>query len=388
MRRLLPLLLVLLAFDALAVDLTGTVADSAGKPIGRATVSIYMAFPRTGVSAICPSCYRDCGKSVTTDQRGQFRVAGLDKSLVFRVLAVADGYEPKFAEGVDAVKGPLSVRLAPRNAADANLLVRGRVVDPKGKPVVGATAHFHALRVGRRTGYGNIPGVDPLSITDGNGIFVLKVPQADATLDVRIRARNLAPTIATALPPAAEPRDIKLSVGATITGRVVRDGKPVSSARVALIQTNRFSRDWLGPEEIGTDEQGRFLLLAVKPDEEYVLHGFMADGPSFQTRPVKSGAVSSTVDAGTLEVRRGHRVAGYIVRSGGARLPHALRVTLTRVGEDIQIAEVGADGAFAFENVPAELVRLAIPRFVFTDGRRQVEITPTRDVTDLMLEIK
>lgn len=387
MRRLFPLLLVLFScLDAFANDLTGTIVDAGGKPIRGAHVSIYMAFPRTGVSAICPSCYRDCGKSVTADARGKFRVASLDNALLFRVLAVADGYEPAFANDVDAAKGPLTIQLKPRAAADRELLVRGRVVDPKGKPVAGATVEFHALRLGNRTGYGKIPGADPLSITDARGEFALKVPERDAKLDVRIRARNLAPKIATALLPAVEPPTIAMTVGATVMGRIARNGKPLPGIRVGLVQTNRFSRNWLGPEEIGTDEQGRFLLLAVAPHDEYLLHGFMGSG-NFETKVIAVRGEGTTIDVGTLEARSGHRVAGRLVAAG--RLPSSVRVVLSRPGgEDVQIAEVAADGSFAFTDVPAEPVHIAVRGAKLASGKRNLEIKPERDVADLMIEVR
>lgn len=387
MLRTVSLLLVLFSsLDALATDLTGTIADSGGKPIRDAHVSIYMAFPRTGVSAICPSCYRDCGKSVKTDARGTFRVAALDESLLFRVLAVADGYEPAFANGVDAAKGPLTIQLKPRAAADRELLVRGRVVDPKGKPIAGATVEFHALRLGNRSSNVKIPGVDPLSITDARGEFVLKVPERDAKLDVRIRARNLAPRIATALLPAVAPPTIAMTEGVTVTGRIVRKGKPLAGTRVGLVQRNRFSRNWLGPEEIGTDEQGRFLLLAVAPHDEYVLHGFMNSG-NFETKVIAVGGEGTTVDVGTLEARPGHRVAGRLVAAG--RIPPNVRVVLDRPGaQDVQIADVAADGSFAFTDVPAEPVQISVRGVKLANGKRSIEIKPEADIEDLKIEVR
>src|SRR4051812_24129808 len=74
-------------------DLAGTVTDAAGRPLAGATGYGYTAGPRRGTSAFCPSCYADCGKRQVTDSRGRFRFPAVDSGLVFRLLAVRDGYE-------------------------------------------------------------------------------------------------------------------------------------------------------------------------------------------------------------------------------------------------------------------------------------------------------
>ena len=80
---------------AARTNLSGRVLGADGSPIGGATVFIYEAGPRSGLSPFCPSCYPDCGKHRTTELTGRFVVPSLSDSLVFRVLVIADGFEPK-----------------------------------------------------------------------------------------------------------------------------------------------------------------------------------------------------------------------------------------------------------------------------------------------------
>ena len=81
-------------------DLSGTVLDEKSHPIAGATVYIYTASVREGTSPFCPSCYPDCGKKAKTDERGAFGIVSLDPALLFKVLAVAEGYSPRFVEKI------------------------------------------------------------------------------------------------------------------------------------------------------------------------------------------------------------------------------------------------------------------------------------------------
>ncbi|HXH41457.1 MAG TPA: carboxypeptidase-like regulatory domain-containing protein, partial [Thermoanaerobaculia bacterium] len=120
MHRLATALSILLSVAAAhaATDLTGIVVDANSLPIAAAHVYVYRAHPKSGVSAVCLSCYRDCGKHVQVDAKGSFVLKNLDPTLLFDVLAVADGYEPAFAKRVDPISGPVSIKLSPRSAAD------------------------------------------------------------------------------------------------------------------------------------------------------------------------------------------------------------------------------------------------------------------------------
>src|SRR4051794_25945955 len=93
------------------VDLAGTVTDAGGRPLPGATVYVYTAGPRQGTSSFCPSCYVDCGKRQVTDARGRFRIPSLDRSLLFRILTVREGYEPAFTPKVDPLQGETGVKL-------------------------------------------------------------------------------------------------------------------------------------------------------------------------------------------------------------------------------------------------------------------------------------
>lgn len=306
MRQLAAVLFLLCSVAVSAAELRGVVVDKDAKPIKNANVYVYAAFPKKGVSTICPNCYRDCGKQQAVNGEGAFRVKDVDPSLRFDVLAVADGYEPAFASKVDPESGEAtSIVLTPRSDADKDRLITGIVLDHRGKPVVGAAVQnsgYHMRRVkpngelAEAVGYGAIPGVDKLSITNAKGEFALRIPEATGKLDVRVTARGLAPHIDRLLVPG-ETRTIHLVEGANIRGRVERDGKPLPSATVRFAQRNRASSGFLGLYDIGTDDKGEFLITNMGIDTEWVVSVDAAE-PKF----VKTAGTNTTVDAGTLTV--------------------------------------------------------------------------------------
>ncbi len=382
-------LLLLATLSPAPVDLTGRIVDLSGNPIANAHIYIYTARPKAGVSPFCPSCYKDCGKHEDADPGGAFVIRALDRSLLFNILAVADGWEPRFAENVDPSTQTVTIRLAPRVEGDPRRAIRGTVIDPKGKPVVGAVVEpqgYH--KPNGAVGYGNIPGVDKLSITNAKGEFALRVPDAGAACDVRVRARNFAPMIARDLQPGRAAR-LEVRLGVTISGRVMRDGKPVAGSLMGFVQRSRASRTFLGPETIATNEDGLFVMTSLAPNEDYVVYGIMSSfAPNtVPAKPVKTGDDASSVDAGTFTVEAGRKLTGRVVLPEGWALAHHLRVLLGRIAPwDSQTAELREDGSFEFNGVPSEDVTISarVPGLRLlpeSDGfdRYQVRITADRD---------
>ena len=129
---------ILFAADASGVDLTGTISTRDGKPIAGAHVVMYTAGPRRGMNLLCPSCYPDCQKRAQTDAQGKFVVPQLDRELIFTVVVIAAGHQPVLLKSVDPLQDPLTAALsALPGEIDSQRIVRGRVVDAKGAPIVG-----------------------------------------------------------------------------------------------------------------------------------------------------------------------------------------------------------------------------------------------------------
>lgn len=380
MRHTAIALTLLLTFAASAAEVSGVVRGADGQPLANAHVYVYAAYPLKGMATTCPSCYRDCGKREQTDAKGAYRIAKLDDTLKFELLAVADGYEPRFVKPV--LNGDhTTIQLTRRSAQDAKRLVTGFVVDPQGKPLVGAVVEpsgYHtpprALPNGRTTtstGYGSIPGLESLSVTNANGEFALMLPDAAGSLDVRVTARSYAPKIERNFVPA-QPKTIQVTEPAMIEGRVVRDGKPLANVPVRVHQRNRSAANFLGFIQIATDDQGRFAVPNLGIDTEWVVfvpHDFV-EGGVIEPKLITTGGPKTMVDAGTLEMTEGRTIKGVVKTTKHG--PKVLTLSNWITGEAWS-THVHADGSFTFEDIPRGEVRLGSPEAILSNTPEATE---------------
>ncbi|HEX2835032.1 MAG TPA: hypothetical protein VHW00_18605 [Thermoanaerobaculia bacterium] len=376
MRHIALAVTLLLTSAVSAAEVKGVVRGAGNAPLRNAHVYVYAAYPKSGVSTICPNCYRDCGKREATGADGTFKLVKLDDTLKFELLAVADGYEPQFVktDGADVV-----VTLNARAAGDAERLITGVVVDPKGKAVVGAVVEPGGVHMPRTlpngntvysVGYGKIPGLELLSVTNDEGEFALKIPDGAGKLDVRVTARSYAPKIERELLPK-QPKTIHVAEGALLEGQVLRNGKPVAGVPVKFSQRDRRSSNFLGFTEIGTDEKGRFAMPNLGTDLELVVSvakGSLAGGV-VHPKVVKTGGPKSMTHIGTLEVTNGRKVSGIV---SGARRPETIYLTNVRSGESwtVKLAE---SGAFVFDDVTNGELRLGSRGVVLSNEEKAVK---------------
>lgn len=366
------LLLLPAAAHAAAAQISGKVVDANDKPLA-ADVFVYTASPREAVRTICGWCCRDCTRKAAADANGQFLLREVDPTLRYRLLVVAKGYDPALVDTV--ADRPVTVLLRSRADEKPELLVRGTVVDPDGKPVLGAIVEPMSSVA---------KAAESPSITDGAGEFALRVRNARAVINVRVRGRNFAPTRAVSLTTDKAQR-ITVGPGVTVTGRVTHDGKPIPGARVGYAHEVANQAELLDDGQIGTDVDGRFVLTALAPNARYRIFPKMVS-----LRPLVSPTLllstsdpGATQDAGLFEVVKGVRVAGTIKGVAG-KVPDGTVIKLSR-RQDEQTVPVGADGSFVFEGVPPERVRLLV-RVLGYRGK-VVPFKATHDIDDLTINI-
>ena len=344
--------------------LSGRVLDPDGHPAQKASVFIYTASVRTGTSPYCPSCYPDCRKRTTTDRDGHFSIPALSDSLLFRVLVVARGWDPVFVAKVDPPAGPVEFRLVHRRLAkfDPDRTLRGRVVDPHGRPVVGATLEPFGFRKDMGSGhymarFGPSPGTDPLGVTDGRGEFALALGDSGVRWYVRVSARDLAPMQLHEQPASARPITVRMGYGGMVTGRLLKDGKPLPGVRVGMVQVDRNAEfDAYGRDEIATDERGTFTFSNVTPGMDYYVHGKMEslrDFGALDTVRVHVRGDDDVARVGDLALVPGRRVAGRVVLSGGHPVPPGTRLLLALdIAFDAQTQTLDGEGHFDLRAVP------------------------------------
>jgi hypothetical protein len=370
---------------ATSSDLAGQVVDAAGKPIPQATVFIYTARPRVGPGVICPGCYADCRKSAATDANGKYVIAHLDPGLIFRVLAVAEGFRPRFAEEVDPRRGPLDVNLDPMPTdLSGRVVLRGRVLGPDGKPVVGAVVSPEGCKRADKQWGGRLPGVDPASVTNLRGEFFITGNPGDLAYDVTVEGRGLVRRHSGLLPTGDKMHEIRMTEGATLHGRILKDGKPLAGMLVSLVQCDLGGDTFIGCHSVATDAEGRYTFENLRPKDDYYVFISMDNaarlGKIMLPKRISVGDDGTTTDAGDGSVADPiYRVSGRAILTDGKPLPKNTRMSLSRteLGWDVAACGIGDDGSFSFAGVPEEPVELSarIPGYRLASKRNRFQQT-------------
>ncbi len=248
--------------------------------------------------------------------------------------------------------------------ADPRQVLKGRVLDPDGKPVVGATIGPRMAYYPDGTGTSACTGVDPMAITNARGEFTLLSEKPLKCLDLFVEARALARRCLLKVPPGEKPLDIVLQRGVTVQGRLLKDGRPVPNVALGLVQADRSSDKFLGDYTIGTDTDGRFAFINIAPQFDYYIYGKIDSLKSLGALPVHKvtvGPTDTTTDAGTLTLAPAHRLRGQVVLADGAKIPPDTRLMLSReFAWDSTFATLDEAGHFDLTGVPAEPVSLIV----------------------------
>jgi beta-lactamase regulating signal transducer with metallopeptidase domain len=363
-------------------NLSGVVKSADGKPIEGALVTIYSAGVRVGYSSYCPTCYADCGKRAATAADGTFTIEKLDPSLVFRVLVIVKGYEPKFAAKVDPVKAPrldVSLKARPAVPDDRTRVVAGQVLSPGNTPLAGALIEPFGCKTGKRRWWGSMPGVDPLAVSDDNGHFEIVTAEPVDALDLEISARATATRKFALVPSGNAENHLRLSAGASVQGRLLDHGQPLPGVSVGLVQTDRSAADFMSATQIGTDADGQFVFTNVPPDREYFVYGIMNSlrkHGAVAARKLKVAGDNTKSDAGDLNVELAFRVAGRVALSDGKPLPAHTRVLFSRDDAwDTQTIEADANGNFEVLGIPKGGISInaCLPNYHTSDKNKSYE---------------
>jgi hypothetical protein len=380
--------------------LSGKVTDSKGTPLQNATVMIYHAGVKKGYSTFCPSCYADCGKRVVTDKAGGFTVANLDPDLWFELLVIRDGYKAAFVNRVDPAQGAAATAvLAPRPPVDDPArIVRGRVVDPFGRPLPATVVMPEGITPSQGSMYGTIDGLEPMTVTNAQGEFELAHSQKATGMLLEVEARGMA-TKLVAVATGTHRKTITVSDGAVVRGRLVSHGKPVSGAELGVIARERggFGANLTifgNPYEeirIGTQQDGSFVIANVPAPVDWYVYGKMESIASLgATRPVEFSTKGDNqeVNVGDIEIQPGHRLAGKVTLSDGAAIADGMRVTIGAVGAwDSQTVTIGRDGHFEFAGLPAGKYEIfpSVRGYHLQGDKGTIDTTVDRDRDDLVL---
>lgn len=337
-------------------DLTGHVQGDDGRPAS-GHVYVYTAGPKEGVGTVCSSCYLDCGKRAAIDGRGRFLLPQLDTTLVFRLLVVSPGHVSRFVERVDPSGKPQEIVVNPMPQVDSRFLIRGRIVDPWGNPVIGASVTPFGRQWPSRKQFGRVPVLDPIAVSDARGEFMIATTDTSGGYYLRVAARGFASRMITNVHSGAKPIEIRLAEGVTVTGRLLLDDRPFAGAVIGICQLDRNAESFLGADRVAADETGHFELVNVIPDDRHVLYAEMSSvmPHAFPCETLAAGHDGTRMDIGTLRAGEGSTLRGRILLSDGRPLPPHSRLMIGRdPAWDNLVIALDSTGTFLIQGVPAE----------------------------------
>lgn len=371
------------------VTAVGMVQDGDGKPIEHAAVLVYSARVRRGFSVFCPTCYVDCGKRAFTGSDGKYSIAGLDPDLVFNLLVVRGGYSAKLVKKVDPQQGPAEIAVLKRRIPPENpsQIIRGRVLDSKGTPVRDALVEQEGAVFPSSRAFGDIGWIDLLAVTNDSGDFEVAHSKPLVAAIVRISPRAMAAKLST-IPSGVGRKVIVVTEGATIRGRLVRNGEPIVQAEIGLSTHSRASGETLPEIRIGTDDDGRFALTNIPPDRIWYLYARMESlaprGLAAEIVECATKSAGQDLNLGDISVRPAYALHGKIVLVDGKPIPADVRINLfsDRV-PDSQSLILAPNGVFEFKGLGRGVYHLA-PSVRGYEARdpESLELLIDRDVTD------
>jgi hypothetical protein len=261
-----------------------------------------------------------------------------------------------------------------------------------------------------------------LVFTDKQGEFTFHGGADFIACDFSIEANDYVPRTYNEVHPGANTTEYRLSHGGTLTGRLMKEGKPVPDAGVGIYGVkgafmNHFS--------VVTDTDGRFSFKGVPAHEEYYLFGIMRslrDLGALPRQRIKIGSEGTWIDLGDLNLVKGYTISGRLQMANG-KPAHAASFSLARTeliptpghtptarengnrsfyglenSFDNWQARLGKDGKFEFTGVPSETVTINMmlmpfdmvsPRNFSSDGKgfRLLGLVVSNK-TDLIIELE
>src|SRR5262249_40349626 len=154
--------------------------------------------------------------------------------------------------------------------------------------------------------------------------------------------------------------DLNLTEGASVKGRLLKDGKPLSGIEMGISGVEREASVYIGDYIVGTDKDGRFLFVNLPPNHDYFLYGKMASlggNGAVPAARMSVGKDGEILDAGDLKVAPGFKLAGQIRLTDGKPVPPKTRVLLSldEAWDSVQ-TEADSEGRFSFTSLSSDSI--------------------------------
>lgn len=282
-----------------------------------------------------------------TDENGRYELRGVPVGAI-DVLAMADDHLPGRGPTV-RVTGPAPVT-APDFELERGLVVRGRVVDPKGAPITGARVLWNIIDIADVEGRPTmapmfIAGMDEFEYpsTGPDGEFVAGPFANEPPHEIRVLRAGYAAGEASWSPADGQDLVIVLDRGVRLGGRVVdRSGEPVTDFSATI--SGRIESDATAPSafnpfakaQVFQHPRGEFAFEAVASGAQTLV--VEADG--FLEASIAVDVTSrSEVPTVVVTLDRGGRIEGVVVDEEGSPVAGAQVTTEGRIRRSFEQME-------------------------------------------------
>jgi hypothetical protein len=315
-------------------------------------------------------------------------------------MVVKEGYTAAFVDKVDPQKGPApaAVLKARPPVEEMSQVVRGLVVDGKGKPVKDAVVEQEGVGFSGRGGVGHAFGprdwIDLMAVTNEQGEFEMAYAKPAVEMILRVSPRGMAQKLFTE-PTGPDRKTMTVTDGATIFGRVLQpDGKPAANVEIGVLSTSRRSGTTYPEMVIGTREDGTFAMtnvpvgriLNVYPKMESLAPLGFAGNPE----PIETKDDGQEIHMADLKLIPSYALHGKVVLSDGAAIPKEMHVTIgSDTGMDMQMVALAPDGSFEFKGLSKGVYTLspAVRNYQLPEGDTG-EVLVDRDGKNVVLRLQ
>ncbi len=383
------------------IVLRGRVVDTGGRPLPGTSVSVYTIERKLATKGLLVYMAEQAGSvpgalsAVRSDDEGYFAFAAVDDgtySLVARLKGYASGHESDVIVAKARGAGVLTIVLG------AGGVMRGRVTDADGKPLVNA----QVIAIRDQRGMRSSLLQREVALTDEDGHYVIDTLTAEQSYRFGVVAEGYAPVYevnGVRITREDQEKDFALVKGGNLAGVVTDEqtGKSIEGARIAV---------YVGPMSFGrrnqndgaraaadlrrSDAKGRFEFQALNPG---AVSSAVVQAPgyvtaSFSMWPPPGNQWPNVVADQTTEVKvalkRGGSIRGRVATKEGGEPVQGAEITLMQTGWGAMAsmwvgtptAVSGSDGAYELVGiVPGKYRLLAVADgFSPPGGEEGVEI--------------
>jgi beta-lactamase regulating signal transducer with metallopeptidase domain len=384
------------------VTLTGRVVSPEGKSVSAIAV-IWCAERRSNATYTVSTRYPHLPRQAQVDGAGNFKFESLDPRWTYDVYIVSPGCQQQRFLSIDPVARVFSVTVQPIIISNCppNTLMRGRVVDNRGQPVSGALLKVHGTTRNNSTTW-PAQEIDSAAMSDDAGNFLVQAKTPFREADGAVSAAGFATSLFEHWKSGDATNDVSLTEGASVAGRLVDNGNPVSNVEFRVDSFGRDTDSDAWAYFSVTDSEGRFLFTHLPHNRQCNLYATMrslAGRGMVPTQAVSIFGDGSTNDIGAIKVQPAFKIAGRILLRGDRPIPANSQIIIGHSAdwyEDAMAAPIGQDGFFQFAGVPAGKITLYlwVPGYLVSwndlhlKSGPAVSLTLTGDTTNVVIRMK